>query len=547
MFTTTFRMASVWFRFAAVVGLFSLTSYALAAVPSTQRRRQQARQRQPQRPHLQVSWALHSQEPEPRERQGLPLLSLHQQSQPQIVRPRLWLRQQTLRRGGGSGGQKRKHGSSTTLSLTREEEEEEEDEPLELEQLLPQNEESTRKTPLFSSPTTTTTTTGKLGQANLLNDKEKKNLIARVTSMIQRGGGSGSRRPRHNRQTSALAVGTAETTTLLLNPKRPPPPQEALVRNSFTVVFTLLLVGWLYQSREAWLPYLLDQQKLQDAVVQLLQGLRPPEQGSAWTKVRGYWVYGAGMTLWELLGLSTIPVETAAGMVFGWPWAAVASGSGKLLGASLAYGLGKWKLQAAVQNHALVRNNALCQLLAAQQPSRPSLAPTTIPTTTTTPTTSASPISYPKPHAPIVSALLMKFSCFPELIKNFGTAALLPSVTFGWFFLATFLHGISFTLLWTWLGVETALQLEQPGTPTSPVLQAILFFVLFILGFVLSPVSMAWWIRDLQRQQAAFVAAAAMAQQQQVEAEFQRRSNAKIWNRLWRAVRRSSSSSQQEE
>ena len=256
---------------------------------------------------------------------------------------------------------------------------------------------------------------------------------------------------------------------------------------TITTSLILLLLAVCY--REAWWPYVVDKQRLQQAVVQLLQGLQPAADAKWHEAVRLYSLYALGMMVWETIGLSTIPVETAAGMVFPALWAAaVASATGKLLGASLAWMLGRWKLQDYVQNHALVQSSALCQLLAAHPP----------PTSSQQPHKSTPRVG----HAPWWSILLMKFSCFPETIKNYGTAALLPHVTYPWFVGGTALHGIPFTLLWTWLGHETAQQLSSTTTTTatkSRGLQLALTATLF-LGFVVSPVSMAWWIRDLQHQ-----------------------------------------------
>ena len=275
-----------------------------------------------------------------------------------------------------------------------------------------------------------------------------------------------------------------------------PPPKDVASRSRpsttrfVTITTSLILLLLAVWYRDAWWPYVVDKQRLQQAVVQLLQGLQPAADAKWHEAVRLYSLYALGMMVWETIGLSTIPVETAAGMVFPALWAAaVASATGKLLGASLAWMLGRWKLQDYVQNHALVQSSALCQLLAAHPPPSSS---------------SQQPRNLSTPrvgHAPWVSILLMKFSCFPETIKNYGTAALLPHVTYPWFVGGTALHGIPFTLLWTWLGHETAQQLSSSTTTTtkSRGLQLALTATLF-LGFVVSPVSMALWIRDLQHQ-----------------------------------------------
>jgi uncharacterized membrane protein YdjX (TVP38/TMEM64 family) len=60
-------------------------------------------------------------------------------------------------------------------------------------------------------------------------------------------------------------------------------------------------------------------------------------------RFNGYWrgvvVYSCGMAVCELLSMSMIPVETAAGVVFGFRKGFLASAIGKLVGAASAYAL----------------------------------------------------------------------------------------------------------------------------------------------------------------------------------------------------------------
>jgi len=267
---------------------------------------------------------------------------------------------------------------------------------------------------------------------------------------------------------SRLRAGGSQTKKGKSTPSSPTSiSKKSAIQWTLTLSSLTALGVYAYSTRESWSPLLLDKKKLQQAAVDILEGLRPADPNDATQRYRAYALYASGMTTWEMLGLSTIPVETAAGMVFGWP-AAVASATGKLMGASLAFWFGRSVLQKVVLRQ--FADNAMLQLLRENSAER---------------------------HHPLLSALMMKFSCFPETIKNYGTAAFLPSVNFITFFGATFFHGVMFTLLWTWLGVETSQQLEAEAA-NSLGLQIALGAML-VMGFVVSPVSMAWWIRDLRK------------------------------------------------
>jgi uncharacterized membrane protein YdjX (TVP38/TMEM64 family) len=238
--------------------------------------------------------------------------------------------------------------------------------------------------------------------------------------------------------------------------------------------YTLLsgVVGYVaFQHRAVWLP-LLDKERIQQTTLDLLQSVQPPPDASRTAQWLSYAQYVVGMALWECIGLSTIPVETAAAMVWGWPGGALSCG-GKLLGASLAFGLGRTLLAQRIRQRVRQGNSALALLLSSH-------ADGTVPL-----------------HPPLVTAFYMKFSCFPEGIKNFGSACI-PSLRYWMFLLVTLLHGGFFSGIWTWLGVDAAARLRDATLPTSGSLQAALAVALLI-GVVLTPLLMASWLRDLQR------------------------------------------------
>jgi uncharacterized membrane protein YdjX (TVP38/TMEM64 family) len=225
------------------------------------------------------------------------------------------------------------------------------------------------------------------------------------------------------------------------------------------------------------------------------------------------------MAVWEFCGLTTIPVETAAAMVFGWTALAV-SLAGKMLGALSAFCLGRFWLadivRAKLMNSSSSsdtdgtgKSSSPWQVLwASPEDANASSSKGTTGTGSTT--TAAVTIS------PLQTALLMKFSCFPEAMKNFGCSLLLP-VQLWMFVLATAVHGGCYTALWTWLGVDTAKRLQHHHASVSSVsvssvsqsqivllpanvpLQVTLVFA-GVIGVVVSPLLMAWWLRTLKRQ-----------------------------------------------
>ena len=234
-----------------------------------------------------------------------------------------------------------------------------------------------------------------------------------------------------------------------------------------TVVYALFL------QRHVWLPLVTNKQVLQDKTLSLLNQLKPSsddDHPAAW--LRSLAVYALGMASWELLGLTTIPVETGAGMVFGFRSAAVSSLLGKLCGAGAAYALGRTVLQERVSAHPAFRESTLFPLLNSTDADSPALR----------------------------TAFLLKFSCFPELVKNLGSS-LIPAVQPWMFVLATLVHGGTFTLVWTWLGVDTAARLANEALPPNRALQVTLGAAA-VVGLVLTPLVMAWWVRDLHRQAA---------------------------------------------
>jgi uncharacterized membrane protein YdjX (TVP38/TMEM64 family) len=238
---------------------------------------------------------------------------------------------------------------------------------------------------------------------------------------------------------------------------------------SAAAVASVLLAGVVYRNRDV----LTNKDRIQEETLRLLRNLHPADEtGGVVPSGRSLALYSVGMAAWELCSLSTIPVETAAGMVFGWK-AAPFSLAGKLLGAGTAFGLGRgWMHRWATDR---LQRYSVWQLVANSQR-----------------------------FSPWATAFLIKYSCFPEFVKNFGSSFLRVSPL--QFVTATIVHGGGFTMLWTWWGVEAAHKLRSHAHVSSPGLKVALVVAGFV-GVVATPALMAWWINSL-RQEAAETAKA---------------------------------------
>jgi uncharacterized membrane protein YdjX (TVP38/TMEM64 family) len=150
---------------------------------------------------------------------------------------------------------------------------------------------------------------------------------------------------------------------------------------------------------------------------------------------------------------------------FGWQ-GCLLSGGGKLLGAVIAFLLGRYgPLATWVQQK--LKSNSFLQLIEESTGSNP-----------------------------LKVTFLVKLSCFPETIKNYGSAILFP-IKLWMFTLATIIHGGTFSALWTYLGVDAAKRLADPSLPSDPRLQLLLVLAM-INGVIVSPLAMAYWIRGLK-------------------------------------------------
>jgi len=186
---------------------------------------------------------------------------------------------------------------------------------------------------------------------------------------------------------------------------------------------------------------------------------------------RGLVLYIVLLTLWECVGLSTLALETSAGMAFGIRKGLPANVLGKIGGCLLAYALGRVFLEETVRKR-LGKDNEVLRL-----------------------------VERSVERKPFQTALMMRASIFPTLIKNFGLAVM-PAITPRVYAATTTLYLIPFSVLWTAAGADSAARLraDMAGEiiPANRVLGGCLLLatVFMVVG---SPAVLALWIRDMRQ------------------------------------------------
>lgn len=179
---------------------------------------------------------------------------------------------------------------------------------------------------------------------------------------------------------------------------------------------------------------------------------------------KGLVTYIFAFMIWELVVGVTTPVETAAGMAFGFKKGILANAIGKTSGAILAFLLGRFVLKDYVTRK--LEGNEYMDLV------QDSITKT-----------------------PIRVALIWRFSFLPEQIKNFGLA-ILPVKT--WQFISAVLfHGFPFTLLWTFMGNELGLVVKGVVDKPSKILKFLIAGV-YVFGFFISPSLVGLWVKGLR-------------------------------------------------
>ena len=180
--------------------------------------------------------------------------------------------------------------------------------------------------------------------------------------------------------------------------------------------------------------------------------------------VRGRILYVAFFILWGMFGLTTVPVESAAGMAFGWK-AVYLNAAGKMLASLAAYTMGRLFLEDHVVSK--LEDNEIFGLVEKSVGKKP-----------------------------YRTSIIVRLGPFPELVKNVGLSVL-PPVGFGIFTLATFTQVFPFTLLWTWLGCDSVARMRDDTLPANKLLAAILLGVT-IFGIFGAPAMIGLWVRDMK-------------------------------------------------
>jgi uncharacterized membrane protein YdjX (TVP38/TMEM64 family) len=229
-----------------------------------------------------------------------------------------------------------------------------------------------------------------------------------------------------------------------------------------TLILTLSIQHW--DTIKQTFSTLFDTTKFRNTILQTLNDVA--SIGHA-----GLALYTLIFIFWEVCGLPTSVVETAAGMAFGFRKAFLGSFIGKSCGSSLAFVLGRTLFSDIVRTK-LEDIEAF------------------------------SLIERGVEHHPVRSAFIVRYSVLPQIVKNFGISMTRP-VSYPTFLLTIIVHGLPFSMLWAALGYDSSVRLRASHlgevVPKNYVLNGLLVFVT-VFGFVVSPAITGWWLADLRKE-----------------------------------------------
>ena len=232
---------------------------------------------------------------------------------------------------------------------------------------------------------------------------------------------------------------------------------------SIALLLTVLFSIFNWETLIISLSTFFDREKFRAHIIESLNAISA--RGA-----EGLLLYIFGFIVWETCGLPTSVVETAAAMAFGFKNGLICSFLGKTLGSVCAFTLGRSFCQSLVKER--LGDNEVLKLLERSVAKRP-----------------------------IRSAMIMRYSPFPQLIKNFGLSMTEP-VTLPVFLLAIVVHGFPFSVLWAALGQDSSLRLraKEIGTNSLDVNWALNGALLFVtvFGFVVSPLITGWWLTSMK-------------------------------------------------
>ncbi|KAL7525411.1 hypothetical protein ACHAWF_001349 [Thalassiosira exigua] len=230
-------------------------------------------------------------------------------------------------------------------------------------------------------------------------------------------------------------------------------------------LLSVLLAKLDYAALKSSAATLFDRKKFRVALLQTLNDVA--SKGN-----RGLLLYAFGFVWWEVCGLPTSVVETAAGMAFGYKRGLLGSFAGKTCGSIVAFLLGRTLLaEAAGRRMEGVKAFGSIERGMARNP--------------------------------VWGTMVVRYSPFPQFLKNFSLSVT-RSVKFPLFLLAIFVHGFPFSMLWAALGEDSARRLRASDAgevmAANKVLNGLLVFVT-VFGFVVSPAVTGWWLADNMRRE----------------------------------------------
>jgi len=200
----------------------------------------------------------------------------------------------------------------------------------------------------------------------------------------------------------------------------------------------------------------------------------------------GLLYYILGLAFCESIGITTGPIETTGGFVFGLQNGFFANAAGKLSGALTTYFVGRTYLSSKIQSK-----------LKTGQKSRGNES-------SQDETTSSSKLINLVQKCiieePFTTTIILRFSFFPQVVKNLILSVLEP-VTWKLFLVATSIQALPYSLLFTVVGHDSARRLNNPSLPMNIFLNGCLLAIT-LYGIFGTPALVAYWYQEKSKKYA---------------------------------------------
>jgi len=221
-----------------------------------------------------------------------------------------------------------------------------------------------------------------------------------------------------------------------------------IIKSTTTIAIVFVLLHQIYQKRN----YFPSKDDIQNRA--FYAAAKVEKKGPI-----GVVYYFLALVCCEAIGMTTLPIEVAGGFVFGLRKGFVINAVGKVGGAMLAYSIGRTFLASRIRSKFLSQSeksskkdggvdNKSRQII--------TLVQTCI------------------NKEPFTTALVMRFSFFPQLFKNLILSAM-ERIDWKLFFVVTCIHVLPFTLLFSCLGHDSALRMRIPDLEKNRILMACVF------------------------------------------------------------------------